>query len=151
MKQIATNHTTFPNSKYWEDCKNLLWLWGADWTFRHKGNCYPKWWNFEFAPNNYYGFSFWQVRLKPACSATEARSRYSNYMYFTIWAVNNNETGQLITMKLSGCAGWSMSLLFACDKTGFLMMGLKWASSQKTCLKGLRPGKTQTGLRSHRD
>ena len=41
-------------------------MWGADWTFRHSGNCsasrgspkLPEWWNFQFAPNNHYKFFF---------------------------------------------------------------------------------------------
>ena len=54
------------NRKY----KNLIWLWGADWKFRHEGNCLaswglpsdakqlPEWLNFQSVPHNHYGFFF---------------------------------------------------------------------------------------------
>ena len=47
---------------------NRQWLWDADWKFRYEGTCncsasrglpsYPKWWNFQFAPNNHYRLCF---------------------------------------------------------------------------------------------
>ena len=52
------------------DYKNLKWLWGAEWKFRHEGNCsallckqsnevqLPEWRNFQFAWKNHYGFFF---------------------------------------------------------------------------------------------
>ena len=48
-------------------------MWGADWKFRHEGNCstsrglprdaeqLPSWWNFQFAPKNHYELFFLHI------------------------------------------------------------------------------------------
>ena len=59
---------------FWnKNYKNLWWLWGADWKFRHEGNCLasrgspsdteqlPVWRNFQFAPKNHYGLFSWHT------------------------------------------------------------------------------------------
>ena len=71
---------------------SLLWLWGVDWKFHHKGNCLaspvlpsdakqlPSWWNFQLAPNNHYGFFF----LHTLPSIIAFRLKY--VLFYQSWA-----------------------------------------------------------------
>ena len=68
------------------------------------------------------------------------------------WVLSYPLSTQLRLIRLGGCAGWSESLL----GTHAILFVLSWFGSykpchKKTCLWGLRPGKTQTGLLSYRD
>ena len=73
-----------------------------------------------------------QVRLKPACSATEARSGLE-ISALASWGIILS--GQRITkalIRLRGCAGWSGPLLFAYGKNRFFQ---DVAHINKICFK----------------
>ena len=83
-----------------------------------------------------------QVRHKLACSDI-----YRSYLkspkildVATICIILSSQQITKVLIRLCWCASWSASLLFTCVPC-----------HQKTCLRGLRPGKTQTGLLSYRD
>ena len=57
----------------------FIFIWATSWKHLYSGVCD-------------------QVRLKPACSATEASSGFSKYRYYTIRAANNNGADQTVRM-----------------------------------------------------
>ena len=65
-----------------------------------------------------------QVRLKPACSATETSRRLEILDIETRGIILSKQRITKALIRLRGCAGWSAPLLFACGKTGFLMTRL---------------------------
>ena len=72
-----------------------------------------------------------QVRLKPACSATERLASLEILILASIGIMLSRQQKTKVLIRLQGCAGWSAPLLFTYGKTGFLMMQLIfiWAAS----------------------
>ena len=64
-----------------------------------------------------------QVRLKPACSATEASQCLEILDIETRGIILSRKRTTKALIRLRGCAGWSAPLLFAYGKTSFLMTG----------------------------
>ena len=70
-------------------------MWGADWKFRHEGNCsasrgllsdaeqLPEWRNFRFAPKNHYGFFFLHTFTSTIASRHEYVLFYQFYTKIT--------------------------------------------------------------------
>ena len=74
-----------------------------------------------------------QIRLEPACSATEAKQSLET-LDMEFWAIILSKrwmkrrwsacASDCVNAQLRGCAGWSVSLLFAYGKPGFSMTRL---------------------------
>ena len=72
-------------------------LWGANWKFRHEGNCsasqglpsdaeqLPEWQNFQFAPKNLYGFFFLHTLPSTSAFRLEYVLFYQFYTKITIF------------------------------------------------------------------
>ena len=72
-------------------------MWGADWKFRHEGNCsaswglpsdaeqLPEWQNFQFALRNHYGFFF--LHTLPSTIAFRLEYVLFNHFYAKITTV----------------------------------------------------------------
>ena len=80
-------------SRPWSDTagyKNIQWLWGSHWKFRHESNCsasrglpsdaeHPEWRNFQFETNNHYRFFFLHTRLSTIAFRLEHMLFYQFY------------------------------------------------------------------------
>ena len=60
-----------------------------------------------------------QVRLKPACSASETRKRLKIYDIGTRSIILSRQRTTRALIRLRVCGGWSVPLLFAYDKSRF--------------------------------
>ena len=67
-----------------------------------------------------------QMRLKPACAATEARQRLEISYVETRGIILSRPRIAKALNRLRGCTGWSVPLLFAYGKAGFLITGLNY-------------------------
>ena len=92
--------------------KNLSWLWGADWKFRHSGNCsasrgstgdaeqLPEWRNFQFAPKKHYGFFFLHTLPSPIAFRLEYVLFYQIYANITIFSIKKSSV-RLLSYRLT--------------------------------------------------
>ena len=54
---------------------------GSDWKFRHEGNCYPEWRNFQFEPNNHFYILFFRRCIEPCICVVLSVLRQNNYIF----------------------------------------------------------------------
>ena len=90
-----------------------------------------------------------QLRFKPACSASEASYRLDISDLETRNIILSKERTTKALIRLRGCAGWSVPLLFAYDDTFLHDLAQMSHSKTKTTKWPVRPAKTQISLGIH--